>query len=71
MEFAIGQLEPGLRAGVVAGADEVDALAKARAQAVRDALLGEEGLAAERVFVTRGEESRAVDGAVRMTLSLQ
>ena len=71
VEFAIGQLEPGLRADVVAGADEVDALAKARAQAIRDALLGEEGLAAERVFVTRGEESSAVDGAVRMTLSLQ
>jgi hypothetical protein len=71
VEFAIGQLEPGLRAGVVVGADEVDALAKARAQAVRDALLGEEGLAAERVFVTRGEESEAIDGAVRMTLSLQ
>lgn len=34
-------------------------------------LVREEGLAAERVFVTRGEESRAVNGAVRMTLSLQ
>jgi hypothetical protein len=71
VEFAIGQLEPGLRAGYSVGAEEVDALAQARAVAVRDALLGEEGIAAERVFIARGEDATAADGGVRMTLALE
>ena len=71
VEFAIGQLEPGLKAGMVVGADDIDALARARAEAVRDALLGADGLDAERVFITRGEEAPAEGGNVRMILSLK
>jgi hypothetical protein len=71
VEFAIGQLEPDLKAGMVVGADEIDALARARAEAVRDALLGGDGLDAERVFITRGEEAQAEGGNIRMILSLK
>ena len=71
IEFFIGQLEPGLRAGYAVGAAEIDALAQARAVAVRDALLGEDGVAAERVFVARGEAAAAAGDGVRMTLALE
>ena len=71
VEFAIGQLEPGLRAAYAVGPAEIDALSQARAVAVRDVLLGEEGIAAERVFIARGEDAKAADGGVRMTLALE
>jgi hypothetical protein len=71
VEFAIGQLEPGLRAGFAVGGEQVEELAQARAVAVRDALLGDEGLDGERVFISRGDEADAADGNVRMTLSLE
>ena len=71
VEFAIGQLEPGLRAAMAVGADEIDALAQARAEATRDALLSEQGLDAERIFITRGEEAKTEGGGVRMTLTLK
>jgi len=71
VEFAIDQLEPGLKAGVKVGPDEIEALAQARAEAVRNVLLGEEGLGAERVFITRGGETKSEGGEVRMTLALK
>jgi hypothetical protein len=71
VDFAISQLEPGLKAGMKVGTDEIEALAQARAEAVRNALLGEEGLDAERVFITRGDEAKLEAGDVRMTLSLK
>jgi hypothetical protein len=71
IEFAIGQLEPGLKAAVTVGAEDLEQLAQARAVAVRDALLGEEGLDAERVFVSRKDEAEAAGESVRMTLSLE
>jgi len=71
VEFAIAQLEPGLRAGVSVGSEQLEQLAQARAVAVRDALLGEEGLDSERVFVSRKEEAEAAGDAIRMTLSLE
>ena len=71
VEFAIEQLEPGIRATVTVGAEQLEELAQARATAVRDALLGEEGLDAERVFVSRKEEAEAAGESVRMTLSLE
>jgi hypothetical protein len=71
VEFAIGQLEPGLKATVTVGAEQLEELAQARAIAVRNALLGEEGLDAERVFVSRKDEAEAAGEAVRMTLSLE
>lgn len=71
VEFAIGQLEPGLKAGMAAGPDDIDALAQARAEAVRDALLGEGGLDPARVFITRGQEAKVESGRARMTLSLK
>ena len=70
-EFAIAQLEPGLRAGYAVDDEAIEDLAEARAVAVRDALLGEEGLQAERVFISRGEPQAAEGDAVRMTLSLE
>jgi len=71
VEFAIGQLEPGLRATVAIGSEQLEQLAQARATAVRDALLGEQGLDAERVFISRKDEAEAAGDAVRMTLSLE
>jgi hypothetical protein len=71
VEFAIGQLEPGLKAGMKVGADDIEALAQARAEAVRNDLLGEDGLNAERVFINRGEDAKSEGGAVRMTLTLK
>ncbi len=71
VEFAIGQLEPGLRATVTVGGEQLEQLAQSRAIAVRDALLGEAGLDAERVFVSRKDEAEAAGDAVRMTLSLE
>jgi hypothetical protein len=71
VEFAIAQLEPGLKAAVTVGTEQLEELAQARAIAVRNALLGEEGLDAERVFVSRKDEAEAAGEAVRMTLSLE
>jgi len=71
VEFAIAQLEPGLRESVQVGNEQLEQLAQARATTVRDALLGEEGLDAERVFVSRKDEAEAAGDAVRMTLSLE
>jgi hypothetical protein len=71
VEFAIEQLEPGLKAAITVGPEQLEELAQARAIAVRNALLGEEGLDAERVFVSRKDEAEAAGEAVRMTLSLE
>ena len=71
VEFAIGLLEPDLKAGVTVGEEDLVALGQARANAVRDALLLGGGLDPSRVFVVRGEEAEAADGGARMTLTLQ
>ena len=71
VEFAIGLLEPELRAGVTVGEDDLASLGQARADAVRDALLAEGGLDASRVFVVRGEEAETLEGGARMKLSLE
>jgi hypothetical protein len=71
VEFGIGQLEPQLKAGFAVGSEQIDALAEARAVAVLDTLLGEDGIAAERVFMSRGGAPAAAGESVRMTLSLK
>jgi hypothetical protein len=71
VELAISQLEPGLKAGMAVGSEELGALAQARAEAVRNALLGEEGIGAERVFITRESDAKAEGDGVRMTLALK
>jgi hypothetical protein len=71
VEFAIEQLEPGVKAGVTVGAEQIEELAQARAVAVRNALLGDAGLDAERVFVSRKDEAEAAGEAIRMTLTLE
>lgn len=50
---------------------ELDALAAARAEAVRERLLGDGGIDPERVFVIRGERAMTGSDRVRMTLSLK
>lgn len=70
-EHAIGILEPGLKAAVATGPAEIEALADARAEAVRDALLADGAIDPARVFVIRGDPATAESGQVRMTLSLK
>ncbi len=70
-EYAIGILEPGLKAAVAVGPAEIEALAEARAEAVRDALLADGAIDPARVFVIRGDPATTESGQVRMTLSLK
>jgi len=71
LEHAIAFLEPGLKSAVSVPDEEVAALGTARAEAVRDALLGDGGVDPARVFIITGEAAELADGAVRMKLSLK
>jgi hypothetical protein len=71
VEFAIGQLEPGLKATITIPDEGVADLGEARAEAVRDALLGDGVIDPGRVFIISGEPAGLADGSVRMELSLK
>jgi len=71
VEYEIGQLEAKLRASFVIEEAEIAALAQARAESVRDALLSDGAVDPARVFLIRGEPMMAADGLVRMKLSLK
>ncbi len=71
VEYEIGQLEAKLRATFVIEEAEIAALAQARAESVRDALLADGAVDSARVFLIRGEPMMAADGLVRMKLSLK
>lgn len=71
VEFDIAQLEPGLKAGFTVSDADLEALAQARAEAVRDALLAGGKVDPSRVFVVRGEAATSVPSGVRMKLSLK
>ncbi len=70
-EHAIAYLEPLLRATVVVEDTDLAALGQTRAEAIRERLLADGGIDPSRVFLIRGEPVAAVDGNVRMTLSLK
>lgn len=71
LEHQIMQLEASLREAVNVADAELAALADARAQAVRDALLADGAIDPARVFLIRGEPATAADGIVKMVLSLK
>jgi len=71
VEFAIGQLEPGLRESIGIPEETVAGLGEARAEAVRDVLLGDGVIDPARVFIIVGEPAGLTDGSVRMQLSLK
>ena len=71
VEFAIAQLEPDLKATITIPDEAVADLGEARAEAVRDALLGDGAIDPERVFIISGEPAGLADGSVRMELSLK
>ncbi len=71
VEYAIGALEPELRAAIDIPDEAVADLGEARAKTVRDAVL-EDGLVDPvRVFIITGEPAALTDGSVRMQLSLK
>ena len=68
----IAYLESQLKPQFVAGNEDRDALARARADAVQAALLANTELSPERVFLTsRGNEVESTTGVVRMQLKLE
>lgn len=69
--FGNDWLERELRVAARPDAEAVRALGRARAEAVRDALLGDGQVDAARVFLTQGEGSATGSGQPRMTLKLQ
>lgn len=70
-EQAIAFLEPALRATLVVDEAALAALGQARAEAVRDALLGDGAVDPARVFIIRGEPAAGTDGAVKLPLTLK
>jgi len=71
VQFAIGQLEPGLKAAISIPDEAVAGLGEARAEMVRDALLADGVIDPGRVFIVGGEPASLADGSVRMQLSLK
>lgn len=69
-ELSIGTLEQALRAAIVVTAADYEALARARAAAVQDALLQSGEIDPVRVFVTRPAPASAEGDAVRLELAL-
>lgn len=67
----IAFLEEALRPKFPASEAMRNALARARAEAVRDAVLSKEGVAPERVFLSERESGQGEGGTVRMKLDLQ
>ena len=71
VEHAIAVLEPIVRMTIVVQDADLAALGQARAEAVREALLGDATVDPSRLFLIRGEPVTEADGTVRMTLTLK
>jgi hypothetical protein len=71
LEREVGQMEEELMASYLPGADELAALGRARADAVRLALLSPGTVDAGRVFVDAGDPLVVRDDRVRMELKLK
>jgi uncharacterized protein involved in outer membrane biogenesis len=69
-EQSIATLETRLRAAVAVTAADLEALARARAAAVQDALLQSGEIEPERVFITRPAPATTAGDAVRLELAL-
>jgi hypothetical protein len=64
-------LQDRLRPAFTPSSDELQALGAARAKAIRDALLAENGVDPKQVFVTPQETASAEGGHTRLVLKLQ